>query len=315
MTKPQYFLIFLFSLCARAQVSDSLPKQAVAYAAEKFPFTRLLNAEFRYDAPYDISPGLKSGSLPEGRVAQLYQSRISANVNFIKSRQWIFSMGLFHNFVHAETEGNGLTEGTQVRDLHYFATGLNLTHFTKMFGRTAILTAGVLPTGGQDGFERITGMVSASLLLKADAKTKMTIGLLGIIDPTSVVPVTPTFTYERKLNSGWIIDILLPRNIFMKKDVFTDGRVSLGTQLESTNFYIKGFNGSRNTYMFNQLEIFSGVMYEHAFLKGFIATFRTGYKYIPATRIAQINNTFNDYVYKADGSGTFYANVGLSYNP
>lgn len=313
--KPQYFLILFFSFYGKAQVNDSIPKKVVAYAAEKFPFTRLLNAEFRYDAPYDISPALKSGDLPEGRVAQLYQSRISANVNFIKSRQWVFSTGLLYNFIHTETDGTGLTRGEQSHDMHFFAAGLNLTHFTKMFGRMAILTAGVIPTGGDDGFERVTGMVSANLVLKADGKTKMTLGLLGIVDPSSVVPVVPTFTYERKLESGWIVDIILPRSVFMKKDMFKEGRLSLGTQLDATNFYIKGFNGSKNTYMFNQMEVLSGLTYEHCFLKGFIATFKTGYKYIPSSRIAHINNRFNDYVYKADGAGTFYANIGLSYNP
>ncbi|WP_294818182.1 hypothetical protein [uncultured Flavobacterium sp.] len=316
MMQTRYFtLLAFFSLCGYSQVKDSLPQKAVAYAADKFPFTRLLNAESRYDAPYDISPALKSGSLPGGRVAQLYQSRISANVNFIKSKQWILSTGLLYNFIHSETEGGGIGQETQAHDMHFFATGLNLTHFTRMFGRMAVLTAGIIPTGGSDGFERVTGMFSANLVLKADGKTKMTVGLLGIADPGSVVPVVPTFAYERRLESGWIVDIMLPRSVFMKKDVFKEGRVSLGTQLDATNFYLKGFNGSRNTFMFSQMELLSGVTYEHCFLKGFIATLKTGYKYIPSSRIAHINNRFNDYVYKADGSGTFYANIGISYNP
>jgi len=310
-----YLSLFLFTICGYAQEKDSLAQKTVAYVADRFPFSRLVNAEFRYDAPYDISPALKNGSLPEGRVRQLYQSRVSANINLIKSQRWVFSTGLLYNHIHGETEGGGLAPELQKNDMHFFATGFNLTHFSRLFGKTAVFTAGIIPTGSDDGFERVTGMLSATVVLKADGKTKMTLGLLGIVDPTSIVPVVPTFTYERKLQSGWIVDVMLPKRVFMKKDMFGNGRLSLGTELDATNFYLKGFNGSRNTYMFNQMEIMSGLTYEHCFLKDFIATFKTGYKYIPASRIAHINNRFNDYVYKIDGAGTFYANIGISYNP
>ncbi|KOS06682.1 hypothetical protein AM493_12035 [Flavobacterium akiainvivens] len=294
------------------QVKDSLPQKALQMAADKFPFTRLFNVEQRYVAPFNYSSKLGDGTkLPEGKVSQMHQTRVNANINFIKNRKWIFSAGLFYNYMYSETEGGGL--GDTKSDLHYYATGLSLTRFSTLFGKTAIYSASVIPTGGNDGFERVTGMVSATLLLKADATTKMTLGLLGIIDPSSIVPIVPTFTYEKKLKSGWVLDIILPQRIFMKKDVFKEGRLSLGTELSTTNFYISGYNGSSKTYMFNQMELMTGVTYEHCFSKHFIGTLKTGMLYIPASRIAEINNTFDDYEFSAQPDPSFYLNVGLSY--
>lgn len=311
----KYKLLFpavLTCLWGYGQVTDSLPKKAVQYAAEKFPFTRLVNVEQRYNAPFSYSSKLGDGTKAgTGEVTQMLQTRVSSSINFIKNSKWIFSTGLFYNYMHAETDGGGM--GAKNADLHYYAAGLTLTRFSNLFGKTAIYTASVIPTGGNDGFERVTGMVTATVLLKADATTKKTIGLLGIIDPSSIVPVVPTFTYEKKLKSGWVLDVILPQRIFMKKDMFSDGRLALGTELSSTNFYISGYNGSNKTYMFNQMEIMTGLTYEHCFSNHFIATLKTGMLYIPASRVAEINDTFDDYIFSAQPDPAFYLNFGLSY--
>lgn len=313
MRKLQLLFFFILSTISTiAQVKDSLPKKVVQYAVEKFPFTRLVNVEGQYNAPYNYTSELADGTkLPKGRVTQMYQTRISANVNFIKNRKWIFSTGLFYNYLHAETDAGGIGQGNH--DLHYFATALSLTRMSTLFGKMAIYNASVIPTGGNDGFERVTGMVSATVLLKADATTKKTVGILGIIDPSSIVPVIPTFTYEKRLKSGWIVDVILPQRILMKKDMLKNGRLSLGSELYSTNFYINNPSNNSKTYMFNQIETLNGLTYEHCFSNHFIATLKTGLKYIAASRIAEINNRFNDYEFSAQPDPNFYVNLGLSY--
>lgn len=294
-----------------AQTNDSLPKKVVQYVTEKFPFTRLVNVEGQYNAPFNYTSKLGDATkLADSRIDQMYQTRMSANVNVIKNSKWIFSTGLFYNYMFTETEG-----GTNAGDhnLHYFATALSLTRMSTLFGKMAIYNASVIPTGGNEGFERVTGMVSGTVVLKADTTTKMTIGLLGIIDPSSIIPVTLTFSYEKHLKNGWIVDIIVPQRIFIKKDIFKDGRISLGTELNTTNFYINNFNGSNKTYMFNQMETLNGLTYEHCFSDHFIVTLKTGLKYIPASRIAEINHRFNDYVFSAQPDPNFYINLGLSY--
>lgn len=319
MLHPAKLSLFFFILSAPlyqtfAQAKDSIPKEAIKFVADKFPFTRMINTEFRYDAPYNFSARLPGTPQPEGRVTQLYQQRVNANINFIKSPKWVFSTGLFYNYIHAETQGANLQE--TANDEHYYVASVSLTRFSKLFGKMAIFTATAIPSGGDNGFERITGMVSGTLVLKANAKTKMTIGLLGLVDPSSQVPAFVTFSYEHKFDNGWIADVILPKRLFMKKDVFKDGRLSLGTELDNTTFYLKGFNGNTSkTYILSQLETMSGATYEHSFFKGFIATLKTGYKYTPTSRIVEVNEKFTDYVFRSTPKGNFYINLGLSYNP
>lgn len=323
ITSALFLIISITSLQkVSAQATDSLPKtdvpkEAARYVGDKFPFTRLINTEFRYDAPYDYSSKLEGGSQPESRVTQLCQTRVSANINFFKSPKWVVSTGLFYNYVHAETQTNTPAGNSMqtTNDMHYYAGAFSVTRFSKLFGKMAIYSASVTPTGGAEGIERVTGIVSATLVLKANAKTKMTIGLLGLVDPSSLVPAFMTFSYEHKFNNGWIVDVILPKRVFIKKDMFKDGRLSIGTELDGTTLYLNGFNGSNKTYMLNQMELLNGVTYEHCFFKGFIGTVKTGFKYSPASRISKVNEKFDNYIYSATPKPNFYLNFGLSYNP
>lgn len=183
-THHLFLLIFLAtgSGSMYAQTNDSLPKRVVQYATEKFPFTRLVNVEGQYNAPFNYTSKLGDGTkLPDSRMNQMYQTRMSANVNFIRNSKWIFSTGLFYNYMYSETSSAGIGAGDH--NLHYFATGISLTRMSTLFGKMAIYNASVIPTGGNEGFERVTGMVSATIVLKADATTKKNNRAFGYCRP------------------------------------------------------------------------------------------------------------------------------------
>jgi len=307
------FLVYLPArVVAQEQKKDSLHSGDIKYVTDKFPLTRMFNAEFRYDAPYTYTSRMHGASLPEAKVTQMYQGRMSTNLSFVKTKKWMVGTGLFYNYIHAETE-QSIHNGAA--DLHYYAAAVNVTYFSKLFGKMAIYTATAIPSGGNNGFERVTGLATATLVLKATAKTKMTLGIFVIADPTSVVPAALSFSYEHHFNNGWIADVIIPKSIYMKKDMFKDGRLSIGTELDGTMFYINNFNDNKKTYIYNQLELLSGIKYEHSFYKGVIATLKTGYKYIPSSRIVEKSHLFSNYEFSARPSGVFYVNVGLSYNP
>ncbi|MFP9114125.1 hypothetical protein ACLI1A_09275 [Flavobacterium sp. RHBU_3] len=312
-THHLFILLFLVTGSgAFAQEKDSLHSGAIKYVTDKFPLTRMFNAEFRYDAPYTYTSKLHGTLLPEAKVTQMYQGRISTNLNFVKTKKWMVGTGLFYNYIHAETE-QSIHSGAA--DLHYYAAAVNVTYFSQLFGKMAIYTASAIPSGGNNGFERVTGLATATIVLKANAKTKMTLGVFVIADPTSVVPAALSFSYEHHFNNGWIADVILPKSVYMKKDMFKEGRLSIGTELDGTMFYLNNFNNDKKTYIYNQMELLSGIKYEHSFYKGLIGTLKTGYKYIPSSRVVEKNHMFSNYEFSAKPSGVFYVNVGLSYNP
>lgn len=294
-----------------AQKKDSIPQKVVAFVTDKFPQTRDLNIEFTQLTPYKFSPELYDADLPENKIKNYQQVKANANVYFIKNRKWILSTSLNYRFTHLESE-NEMPLFNNEQNFHYHSEALSLTRFSKLFNKIAIYSATASVDGSEQHFERIRGMLTASLVLKATADTKMTVGLAVIIDPSSQVPAMPIFTYEHRFNNGWVADVILPKKVVMRKDVFKNGRLSLGTEMDGTNFYLYP-DGKR--YEFRQLEINSGAMYEHKLGNNLIGTLKAGLRATPSSRIFAKEDSFNDYIFEANAKPSFYFNVGISYNP
>ena len=294
-----------------AQEKDSIPQKVVDFVIDKFPQTRDLNVEFTQLTSYKFSPELYDADLPENKIKDYQQVKANANVYFIKNRKWMLSTSLNYRFTHLESE-NEMPLFNNKQNFHYHSEALSVTRFSKLFNKIAIYSATASVDGSEQHFERIRGMLTASLVLKATADTKMTVGLAVIIDPSSQVPAMPIFTYEHRFNNGWVADIILPKKVVMRKDVFKNGRLSLGTEMDGTNFYLYP-DGKR--YEFRQLEINSGAMYEHKLGNNLIGTLKAGLRATPSSRIFAKEDSFNDYIFDMNAKPSFYFNVGISYNP
>ncbi len=315
--KKIFIPLALFPLNNRilAQKKDSIPQKVVAFVTDKFPQARDLNIEFTQLTPYKFSPELHSVDLPENKIKSFQQVRANANIYFIKNRKWMLSTSLNYRFTHINTENEAsILPGYNYsqQNFHYHSEAFSITRFSKLFNKIAIYSATASVDGSDQHFERIRGILTASLVLKANANTKMTVGIAAIIDPSSQVPAMPIFTYEHKFSNGWVADIILPKKIMMRKDIFQDGRLSLGTEIDGSSFYLYP-NDKR--YEFRQLEINSGVVYEHKLGTDFIGTLKTGLRTTPYSRIFDKQETFNNYIFEANAKPSFYFNVGISYNP
>jgi hypothetical protein len=309
-----YSLFFVFTDIF-AQTKDSIPKKAMTFITDKFPITRALNLEFSQLTPYQFSSKLRDEKLAKNKVDQLFQAKISANHNFIVKKNWMFGALINYRYMTTETQNEIQFEENSennTKNFHYHSTALNVTYFSKVFKKRAIYSGSLIVDGSEQHFERIKGLMTATLLLKANAQTKMTVGLVALIDPTVQYPVIPTFSYEHKFLNNLIIDIILPKRMLLKKDAFENGRISIGSELESTSFYLYD---SSKTFEYRQTEINSGVIYEHHLGGQFIAAFKTGMKNIPTGRIFEKKEDFDSYIFEAKPKATFYINAGISFNP
>src|SRR6202022_947134 len=76
--------------------------------------------------------------------------------------------------------------------------------------------------------------------LKTTRTTRISVGLVFSIDPSSIVPVIPAFTYWHKFaRSPWEISIDLPTRFLVRRPVFSKGLLSLGTELAQNNLLRK----------------------------------------------------------------------------
>lgn len=311
------FLLFQFS--SFAQDSDTTKSRKVlSYITDKFPRTRTFNIEYSQFTPHNYSPELLGEKLPEGKVANLYQLKFDANVNLIRKKTWLLSATVNCRYTGLELDNVSplISEPkNQKEDFHYHSTALIFTKYSRLFRKAVIYSGSFIVDGSEKHFERVRGFAGATMMLRADRTTKIGIGVVGIVDPSSQTPVMPTFIYERKFNDRWMLDIMLPQRLMIRKEVFGNGRLSVGTELGGTTFYLYGFSGNAGTYQFRQTELNSGLTYEHNLGRSIIGTVRTGVRNIVNSRVFEKSGSFGDYIYKVQPDAAFYFNVGISFNP
>ncbi len=315
---PLSFVLLLICSPCFGQKRDSIPEKITAYVADKFPSTRVLNIEHYQLASHKFNSSLLNGPQTSGEISNMYQTKINLNPSFIKKRRWSLGGSFSYRYIGATTVYTNPNDQLQTitkNTYHYHTSSLNFGYFAKLLDKMVVYSGSVVVDGSEKNFERVKGLVTATMILKANLKTKMTLGLVGIVDPSAQIPVIPTFSYEHKFKKDWVLDIVLPQRLLLKKEIFGNGRISLGGELDGTGLYLYQFNRSSGTYEFRQVEINMGAIYEHYFGGSFIGTVKTGYKSITSGRVFEKSKSFDNYLFEAKPNGAMYLNLGVSFNP
>lgn len=301
-----------------SQKRDSLTTKIIAVVANKFANARTLNFEFSGSSPYNFTSELQGKAAPAGRVTNWTQIRANANLNFIQTRKWILGA----NFSYRRTSVTATLDepipgmnSSLKGDLQYHSSSLNLTRIAKVFGKTTIFSGSVSIDGSEKKFERTKGLIATTMLLKANAKTRLGVGFMVNIDPSAQLPALPIFTFEHRFNNGLIADITLPRNIHIRKHVLKYGRLSIGTELDRTGFYLYNQDNSGRTFEYNQVDVNSGLTYEHLVFNYFVVTLKGGMRASLSPRIFDRNQSYGDPIFETKPDPSAFFNVGISFNP
>ncbi|MBF0650725.1 hypothetical protein IR083_18040 [Dysgonomonas sp. GY75] len=320
--------ILIFSIQSFSQNNDSIPpmakeglnpsQRAAAIAAAKFTIARPLNIEFTQLMPYNFTLKDGNNSYPDSKVKGLAQAKINTNINIIQKKNWLFGTTLGYNYISVKadmTEPFSQTTKNVDNDFHYFHAAANVAYISTLFKKRTVFTSSIIVDGSEKHFERIRGLLSGTMVLKANERTKMSVGFVIPIDPLSEVPFIPTFSYEHKLRNGLIVDIILPKNLYLRKHVFSNGRLSLGAEMDGTTFYLYNIDGTDQKYQYRQLDINSGFVYEHLIANSFLITGKAGVRFTPSGRLFRKQDSYSDPVLKMSADPAFYFNIGISFSP
>jgi hypothetical protein len=306
----------LFS--GKAQSQDSLANKVTEYAADKFAERRPFSIDYKQYGNYNSSSNLRGHELPEGEFGKWSQLSASANINLFQNRRWLVQANGFYRYVSAEYNFPTSTGTSQKvsRDHHYHTEGLNLTYFSKLFGKTAIYSGSINIDWSERSLERVRGVFTGAIVLKANNRTKINIGILYSTDPSTFVRVIPTLLFEHKFNKSLMADIYLPRYAYLRKKVFGSGRLSAGWELDpQTTFFLNDLDNSGTTYQYRQVDVNAGLLYEHILPASIILSLRAGVRINPYARTFEKDRSFTDYTWEGRADPAPYVNIGLSFNP
>lgn len=324
-------LCFL-SLKGQSQIADTLSQKkkfqdttnmrriALAYASRQFAMVRPFNVEFSQVAPYRYTPKREGITLPENKVSTYHQIKGNANLYLLAKKKLILGATFSYRYISADNDftvpSSGLVH-TVSDDFNYHSTSLNFTYISKILNKPIFFNTSLIVDGSGKHFERLKGLAIGTIVLKADTRTKLMAGILVNVDPSTELPLLPMITYERKFHNGLMLDLIMPKQLLVRKQVLGRGRISLGSELDRNGFYLYNVKGQLPTqrYEYRQIELDNGLIYEHLIGDYLILTARTGAKWIAISRLFEKEKTFNTKWLETAAQPTVYFNVGISFNP
>lgn len=323
-TKIICVLFICASIRTVAQEKEAPMQTVVKAVTDKFPTTRILDVQYEQLGPTNYDSKLFGDRFEKGRIESHNRLKVAINVPFYatKSKSFVLTSSLRYKYETYEfgdiyNYSSGITSTREKQEIHYFAGALSATYMIKLFNKPVIYNATATVDANQDNIQRVKGFVTANIVIKRTANTTITVGALAMLDPSSIIPVTPLFTLNHKFeDSKWDLDFILPQRLLFRRQLLENGRISLGTELNSESFYLN-LNASnlKGIYELNQLELKSGITYEYRIAPQIIGFLKGGVNNVLSTRVTERGERTSKYIYdhKEDAQG--YFRFGISYNP
>ncbi|WP_163515908.1 hypothetical protein [Gelidibacter japonicus] len=317
-------ILLLASKASFSQENDSIKLGVKKKVLSDFPFTRMFNLEYNYYGSTPFTSKIFDEDFQEGKLDNQKELKLAVNIPIYTTQKWNFTGSFnyrYNEFVYSDVENVSnqyIYQQEKYERNHTFITGLNATYFSRLFKKPFIYNLSVFADGSsENGYERIKALVGGSLVLKADAKKTLAVGAVIIIDPTTQIPFFPTLSYDyRFLGTGYDLNVLLPQRILLRKKINEVSRVSIGSMLATSGFYVYNDNPwTPSVSEYSQLEIQSGLIYERLMMKNFIVTLRGGVSSFVASRLTEKAKPVNEHYFSTDQKAKGYFNIGLSYHP
>lgn len=291
---------------------------------DKFPTTRMFDVQYEQLGPTNFDSELFGDDFEKGRFESHNRLKVAFNLPFYvsDSKRFVLTSSLrykyeSYNFGEIYNKPADLFYNRNQQDFHYLAAAISATYMSTLFKKPIIYNATATVDGNQKNVQRIKGFVTANLVLKRTQNTTITVGALVMLDPSSIIPMTPLFTYNHKFeNSKWDVDFILPQRLLFRRQLLENGRISLGTELNAENFYLD-LNTSRlnGIYELNQLELKSGITYEYQISSKVNAFFKGGINNVISSRVTERGEKTTKYVYDQKQDAQGYFRFGISFNP
>lgn len=308
---------------AFAQTVDTITKVKGEPIQEKFPNRR--NFDFKYEqfAPTDYAPDFNGEPKGTGRITNHYRFKAAVTVPVYTSDQWLINTSVkykyeafeFGDFIPLPGTTSAITQDPQ-DNYHLFTGSLSVTRFGSLFGKRMAYNGLIFADATDQDFGRVKGNLSATMILKRTRTTSFALGISAMIDRSAPIPFMPIISYQHAFNNDWALDVFLPQRLMIRKGVFKNGRISLGTEMENELLYVRIDPAQTGTlYDYRQMELKSGLTYEHNLGHNIIATFKGGMTNYMNARGVIKGQSSDTYEFRTHPDPTGYFSLGVSFHP
>lgn len=329
-TKIQVLLLCFLSLSCAMQAQNMISMSSLHPVADtinagikelaiRYPGLRKFGVSFSGFGYSDFDAKLDDRDFASGKIKT---ERISTffNTPAIKWKVNSLSAGIYYAYTSTMLKdiSNKLPEAqltSLTSDKSTFDLSLNYARSGRIFNHPVVYSLVVRGiTDGVNSFRRLNLNGSINLPLKKTENTTFSVGLLGLIDPSSPIPVEPIVNYYHKfIPSGLELIVDLPTGINLKKEIAKNAWVSIGSNQRSyTIFYDRHNAFLDGKVSYNTIELKSGVAFELLFMKSIMLTLDGGLNSFLSAKLFKEGENYNKASIMSSNKSAPYVNIGLS---
>lgn len=284
-------LLLLFLGCFSVTIWATSPTDTVrTMRTTTMPKSRFsLGAELSVRSGGDYRVEQDGESVEKGKSDFYTKATIRASLPVYQKDRTFVSTSLKYSHIHQHftPESQQLDYGFGATAHHIFSANVMGMGRMRLWNKSLILMGMASGECSQYGFERWMAMGTAVVMLKETQQTQFGIGLLGMLNTFSKIPVFPFFTYRHTFNKQWLLNLTPPtmqaRYSFSRTDA-----LSLGMAIDADHYFIHpDTEGLPDRVRYNRCVMNFSPTYEHRFPTGLTFTADIGLSVLMTNRISK----------------------------
>jgi hypothetical protein len=190
-----------------------------------------------------------------------------------------------HLHQHFNSDNRLMDYGFTSSAHHQFAGNIMGMTYLRLWGKPLMVMGTVGCDFSQYGYERWSAIGTAMLMLKQTRQTQFGVGLIGLVNTFSKIPVFPMITYRHTFNPQWTLNLTLPK-FQMEYHPSDKDMISLGAGIDADSYYIRpGVDELPDHVRYSRSNINVGPTYEHRFACGLTFSAEAGVQLVMTNRI------------------------------
>lgn len=304
--------------------SDAMKLNYYSEAAVRNPILRQVVVSTEFSGNADIKSELHGNKLFDGKISQSKTNVLLTIPLLSWGKNSITGSLLFENqqFRLSDVKAyqpeyqNALNDLKLNRNSVGFSAGYQ--RLDSLFGRNVVYMANVNGLTGKEGSIQRLGFLGTFLVnLKQTETTNFSAGLVLNIDKSVNFPVFPIITYWHKFSNGLELNVNLPQQAYLRKDINNRLSTSVGTTLSASSSF---FNYKNQSIMpqdinYTVLGLQSGVAVEYRLGKKIILGLNGGVQTPLSARGFEVGESSNDYFLQNKIGAAPYVKLSVSLLP
>lgn len=297
---------------------DSIP-----FISQLKPYPAIKKISIQYEGlgNSNFHTKLKNQDFENGDITRNNRIRLVGSQRIWHKKKVNLSLSGFYlkeNFNTFVREDQNQSFNKRDFDLTSTSISINATILDSLFNRPLITnTSLVFSSNDFKSVKKLSGLISAGLILKYTRKEIISVGLAVIAAPHTSIPVFPTFSYWYKFdNSPWAMDLIFPLKFGFRNERFLNGWLTIGTELNASEYLFNQnnqlFDGN---YQHNHSELLTGLSFEYPVSKLIIAGVKGGVRNSISSITKEKNSDANNKFISVKSGMSPFINFSISILP